>query len=392
MYVMVLNRKAIDEYGKITDIMIKNLHIVCLAQPYPPVYGGAVEMFYKIKTLHEAGVKLILHVFLYGENIEQEELTKYASKIYYYKRHVGFANQMSLLPYMVKSRGNKELLKNLCYDDSPILFEGLHTCYYLQHPSLRNRIKIVRMHNIEHEFYRKLASYNPWSWKSLFFRIEAWKLERYEKVLKHANRILPISAADKAQLCQRYPDKDVRLMNCFFDATPVSNVDEIRPFLLYHGNLSIAENIRVAQFLISEIAPHVKYDMVIAGLNPSKTLDREVAKLPNVRLLANPSKQQMDELIASAHVNLLITFQHTGVKLKLLTSLYKGCGYVIANDDMLYGTDLEPLCVKANTTEEILDAIDRIMPDSISDEQLQSRRERIIQLGYNKIDEITELN
>ena len=47
--------------------MIKDLHIVCLAQPYPPNYGGAVEMYYKLKALHAAGVKITLHIFLYGD-------------------------------------------------------------------------------------------------------------------------------------------------------------------------------------------------------------------------------------------------------------------------------------------------------------------------------------
>lgn len=368
--------------------MISKLHIVCLAQPYPPNYGGAVEMYYKIKELHNAGVNLTLHIFLYGGNKPHDELTRFASKIFYYKRYTDFRNQLFFVPYIVKSRENIELLENLCIDDSPILFEGLHTCAYLGHPLLRNRYKIVRMHNIEHDFYRRLASYNPFSWKSMFFKIEAWKLERYEKILRFANKILAISDADVAQLRGRYPDKEVKLQNCFFDSTIVSERSETRPYLLYHGNLSISENIHVVEYLVSEIAPKVKYELVIAGLNPSESLRKKTSAVSNVKIVANPSENQMNELIASAQINILVTFQHTGVKLKLLNSLYKGYGHIIANSGMLYGTKLSKLCVKVDKTCEIINAVNKLMGEKISLETLRLRREEINRLGYNNISEI----
>jgi hypothetical protein len=368
--------------------MIKDLHIVCLAQPYPPNYGGAVEMYYKLKALHAAGVKITLHIFLYGDYKPQEELSQFASKIYYYRRYTGIQAQLSLQPYTVKSRKNAELLRNLCSDNSPILFEGLHTCAFLGHPSLRKRYKIVRTHNIEHEFYRKLASYHPMSWKSVFFNIEAWKLERYEKVLRYANRILAISEADAEQLSHRYPNNDVRLLNCFFDDTLDNDIIETQPYILYHGNLSIAENIRVAEYLLYEIAPHVSYRLIMAGLNPVEGIVRKVMKVPNVELIPNPSKEQMDKLVAKAHINLLITFQNTGVKLKLLNSLYKGQGYVIANNDMIHGTKLGKLCTIANTAEEIIQSVNRLMKEKVSDELSHERRHTIRQLGYNRVDNI----
>lgn len=365
--------------------------MVCLAQPYPPNYGGAVDMFYKLKELHNAGIDITLHVFLYGKNKKSEELTRFASKVFYYKRYTGLISQLGIKPYIVKSRQNQKLLRNLCVDDSPILFEGIHTCAFLGHPLLRNRYKIVRMHNIEHEFYRKLASYHPFSWRALFFKIEAWKLERYEKILECANKILAISSADVAQLQERYPNNEIKLLNCFFDNTAVSGVTETNPFLLYHGNLSVAENIHVVEYLISEIAPNVKCELVIAGLNPSEGLRKRASAVSNVKLVANPSEKQMCELIASAQINILITFQHTGVKLKLLNALYKGNGHIIANGDMLYGTKVDTLCVRADKTSEILQAINRLMTEKMPKEQVLLRREKISNLGYNRIDEIVEI-
>ena len=35
------------------------LNIICFDVPFPANYGGAIEEFYKIKALHQLGVKII---------------------------------------------------------------------------------------------------------------------------------------------------------------------------------------------------------------------------------------------------------------------------------------------------------------------------------------------
>ena len=56
--------------------MNKYLNIVSLNVPYPPNYGGVIDIYYKIKALKAVGVKIILHCFLYNrpEAKELEEL------------------------------------------------------------------------------------------------------------------------------------------------------------------------------------------------------------------------------------------------------------------------------------------------------------------------------
>ena len=43
------------------------LHIICLDAPSPPNYGGAIDMYYKIRALALAGTRIILHYFAYRE-------------------------------------------------------------------------------------------------------------------------------------------------------------------------------------------------------------------------------------------------------------------------------------------------------------------------------------
>ena len=126
------------------------LHIVAFDVPFPANYGGVIDIYYKIKAIYEEGIDIKLHVYNYGRKLSKSELSKYCSEINYYSRKIYKNPFMGTLPYVVNSRNSSDLLNNLQKDQAPILFEGLHCTYYLAHPSLQNRVKIVRTHNIEH--------------------------------------------------------------------------------------------------------------------------------------------------------------------------------------------------------------------------------------------------
>ncbi|MFY7861647.1 MAG: hypothetical protein ACOVP5_05420 [Chitinophagales bacterium] len=119
----------------------KTIHIVSFDIPYPPIYGGIIDVFYKIKSLHDLGFEIILHCFQYRSKAEESELNKYCKTVYYYKRKSVYKVFFSVVPYIVSSRSNGDLLDNLLLDDAPIIFEGLHTCFYLSHPSIKERNK-----------------------------------------------------------------------------------------------------------------------------------------------------------------------------------------------------------------------------------------------------------
>ena len=128
--------------------MQSHLHIISFDIPYPANYGGAIDVFHKIRCLHAQGIKVILHCFEYGDRTSSPELEKLCEKVYYYQRDTSFINQLSLLPFNVKSRINAELKQNLLKDNYPVLFEVLHTCYLLNDTDLKNRKKLFRHSNI----------------------------------------------------------------------------------------------------------------------------------------------------------------------------------------------------------------------------------------------------
>jgi len=367
------------------------IHIVTFHVPFPPNYGGAIDMFYKLKAMCRAGYKVILHTFLYdGER--SEELAEICYKVYYYHRDRSVMQHLSTLPYIVKSRKNKNLIRNLLLDDYPILFEGLHSCYYLDDIRLAARQKYVRMHNIEHDYYHHLYAQRGWSLKKIYFLLESYKLKHYEHILVHAQRILAISDADQECLCKAFPDKDVRLLQCFFDDTPPKMEDRTDSYMLYHANLAVEENINAALYIMRSLLPKLpdSFRLTIAGRNPARSVCKEAALHANVSLVANPDTETLNSIIAHARINLLITFQPTGIKLKLLNTLVKSAGNCLVNSDMVHGNQLAKLCVVADTPQQQVEAIMSLWNVEPKIDDVKARIAMIRNLGYNDITPIVE--
>ena len=68
------------------------------------------------------------------------------------------------------------------------------------------------------------------------------------------------------------------------------------------------------------------------------------------------------------------TFQNTGIKLKLLNTLYQG-KFIIANDFMIDKTGLESLCEKANTRLEFFEKTKELYQKEFSKEIIDYRNE-----------------
>jgi hypothetical protein len=350
-----------------------HLHIVSFSIPYPANYGGVIDVFYKLVALHKAGIKIHLHCYQY-DRPEAEILKKYCETVAYYPRLTGFISQLSLKPYIVVSRRSEMLLKNLLRDNYPILFEGLHSCYYLDHKALKGRTLIYRESNIEHDYYFNLFKSERSLGRKLFFLAESLKLRLYQKQLQHSTRMLVVSQTDRDYLAAKFPRKDVVYLPSFHGNNEVKSLPGKGNYVLYHGNLSVGENLLAAQYLVKEVFNDLPITFKIAGLNPPASLRRLVALHPNMELIPNPPQTEMEQLIKNAQVNILVTFQATGLKLKLLNTLYNG-RWMLVNREMLAGTGLESLCEIAADADEMKKKIISLFDTEFDQKQLGARAE-----------------
>ncbi len=357
--------------------MINAINIISFDIPYPANYGGVIDVFYKIKEFKAKGIKVILHCFEYGRS-QSKELEALCEKVYYYKRHTGFMNNFSGLPYNVKSRISAELTKNLLSNDHPILFEVLHTCYLLSDPRLLNRLKVYRHSNIEHDYYKHLAKSEKRLLKKIYLKLEAGKLKKFEKVINHADLILAVNECDVSYFKDKYPKVRTEFLPSFHSNNEVTINEGKGEYILYNGNLSISENYSAVIWLIHNVFSQLNYKVTIAGMNPPDFLISEIQKHKHVELVSNPDDRKMNDLIENAHIHVLYTEQATGLKLKLLNVLHSG-RFVICNDKMLEGTGLkgnEGLII-CNSGNDFVSQTDAVMKKDFTSKLIAERKSQL---------------
>lgn len=356
------------------------LNIVAFDMPFPPDYGGAIDIFFKIKALHQLGVQIHLHVFLYAGKSAEPELENYCTKVYYYERKRLRNPFIGELPYIVTTRDDDSLLHNLLENQFPILFEGLHTTYFLNHIRLKNRIKIVRAHNVEHTYYHALEKEESNFFKKYFFRVEADRLEQYEKILKYSQGIAAISPLEFHYFEKKYPN--VFYLPAFHNNNSVQSKAGRGNFILYHGNLAVGENNAAALFLVQQVFSKLRIPCIIAGNNPSKQLQNAIAAHNHIQLKDHISTAEILELVKNAHANVLTTSQTTGIKLKLLNALYLG-RYCIVNPEMVEQTGLDTLCKVGLDAQQICKLIETCWEKDFEESELNTRIEILAKNGFD---------
>lgn len=356
----------------------KHLNIISFTIPFPANYGGVIDVYYKLAALHARGIRLHLHCFRYNRETAAE-LEQLCESVDYYSRRSGLLSLLSFNPYIVQSRRSASLLNKLLTNNYPVLFEGLHSCYLLNSKSLRNRKLIYRESNIEHRYYYHLARAEKNIFRKVFFLSESLKLFFFQDIIKNASFIAAVTHEDKAYFERHFPDCKVITIPSFHGNEVVGSRSGYGKYALYHGNLSVPENYRAAQFLIKRVFNTTDIPLVIAGLDPPGWLKKMIRKYGNIELVANPAKETMERLIGEAQVNILITGQATGFKIKLIHALFGG-RFVLANPAMVNGTGLSGLCTVAESPAGITTSLKKLFSTEFTEKEIANRQEQLSRL------------
>ncbi len=335
--------------------MEKHLHIVCLNVPYPVDYGGVFDLFYKLPALKQQGIKIHLHCFDYGRG-QQPVLNEYCENVYYYKRAQGLKGFSLKLPYIVTSRKNEELLNKLARDNHPILMEGVHCTYVLNDPRFNKRKCFVRLHNVEYIYYKNLFVSSNSVIKKLYCLLESRLLLPYEKSIANKAAFWSVTPKD-AEVYRKLGCTYIEYLPLFLPDWKVKSQTGKGTFCLYQGDLSVAENEKAAMWLLKEVFTDMGIPFVIAGKNPPARLFSIAEKKSNICIVANPNEKEMQDMIEKAHINIIPSFNNTGIKLKLINALFNG-RYCLVNESTVKGTNLETACHIASDANSFKSAIE----------------------------------
>lgn len=349
-----------------------SLHIVCFDNPYPPNYGGIVEVFFKIKALHQYGVKIYLHCFVFSMPRNDEEIKKYVKEIYYYP-----INKNPLLfflskPFSQLSRTNSQLIKNIEKIKAPILYESIKASSSATYFQQKEWPTFLRLHNIEQDYYKGIAIAEKNVLKKIIWHIEAIKYKRNQKRLKDFKSIFTLSYTDTAY-AKKWNEE-----SCFI---PVFHGNQFVPsfspfgeYFLYHGDLRISDNIKSVLFLINIFKKMPDYKLVIASGTLHKEIEEVQQRFSNISFVLFYTQEELFQLLSKAHCTISWSFQTSGTKLKVVNALFNS-RFAIINQNIIDQKEISDLCIIVSNEEELKENILKIKETPFTD--FERRKTRI---------------
>jgi hypothetical protein len=328
----------------------KPLHIISFDNPFPPDFGGAIDVFYKVKALHAIGFTIYLHCFYEDRDTVSDELKAITEKVYLYKKNKNPFFLFSKYPFPVVCRFRSELIANLAKIDAPIFFEGLHTTMILQKVKLENK-KYLRLHNIESNFYAGMSKNETNYFKKIAYHFAAKKYIDYQKNIANFDHVFTLSTYEN-DFVKTMMEK-VSYVPVFHGNEKVEPLSEYGNYAFYHGDLRLADNKNAAKFLIKVFKEISDYKLIIASSNGKKMIENRIKNLANIEFFELKNDSQLDDLFKNAHINVMLSFQKSGTKLKVINSLFKS-RFCLVNTNMVDDEEVLKFCEIANSKEEFI--------------------------------------
>lgn len=331
----------------------KALHIISFENPYPPDFGGVIDVYYKVKALHSLGFIIYLHCYFEDRSEVSSELKAITEKVYLYKKNKNPFFVFSKYPLPVICRFDKSLIENIKKHDAPILFEGLHSTMILRKAKLDHK-KYLRLHNIESNFYAGMSKSETNIVKKIVYYFVAKKYLEYQKTIADFDYVFALS---------RFEFDEAKKLTSKCSYVPVfhgnetnKQLSEFGSYAFYHGDLRLADNKRAALFLIDVFKEIPDYNLIIASSNGKNFVEWRSKNVSNVTFVEIESENHLDELFGQAHINVMLSFQESGTKLKVINSVFKS-RFCLINKNMVDDVDVLSLCEIAESKQNFIDKI-----------------------------------
>ncbi|MEN6328048.1 MAG: glycosyltransferase [Syntrophomonas sp.] len=342
---------------------------VSFLNPYNKyVTGGSEDIRRRIEVL--AGEHNIVHVFALDKKKYLDSSNVPSSiDIKTYGRHLKIGRSIFKLPFPIISRYNRNMIKDLTdfvEPDSIIIVEGLQGALIwncLPSNIRNNNYSIMRLHNIESNYYNAMSKSSSSFLRSLVYRITSFQYECLESsCFDEFDEIHAISCDEVDELIAFYPRLAPKIKWAPPIALPQRKVkaknESSKMIIGYFGDLRLPINSEGVSWFIEEVLPLIsdRYNVEfhIAGHDSAKYAD-----IPGVITLG--FVKNLEDFINTLDVVVVPIRQGAGVKIKMIDSIAFGIP-LITTSVGIEGTDStirDGVWLAENSTE-FLAAIDYI--------------------------------
>ena len=342
----------------------KPIHIISFDNPYPPVYGGIIEVFYKVKALHKLGYQIFLHCFVGNNAAPSLELEAVTEKIFFYKTSAKPWHVFSGIPYSVISRRSDQMLQNVLSVKAPILFEGLKTVFIANHPALKAYFKVLRLHNIEQDYFLGISrSENSLLHKALFY-LESIKYKNFDHIIDHFDKVLTLSRYENDQISKHH--KNAQFIPIFHGNQRVCHLEGKGDYALYHGDLGTADNRAAVVFLVDVFREIPGYNLIIASSSGGEFVAKQIRESKNIQFTRLNNFEHLQQLLHDAHICISWSFQKSGTKLKVVNALFNS-RFSIINENIIDDPIIADLCVMVSDKKQLVAKINVLKQTDFND-------------------------
>jgi hypothetical protein len=233
------------------------------------------------------------------------------------------------------------------------------------------------LHNTEFDYYHHLALHEKHPFRKFYFNYESRLLRKYEKKIALQAQIIAVSMQDAQLYKQFFGAKQISYLPVFLPYTEVAGNEGKGCYCLYHGNLAINENEEAATWLLQHVFVNLDIPFVIAGKNPSQRLIFLAKQSKHTCLVDSPDDKEMQDLVRKAQINILPSFNNTGVKLKLLNALFNG-RHCIVNRAGVAGSGLDNLCHIAEDADGLQSLILKLYRQEYTQHENEERKDVLL--------------
>ena len=356
----------------INTLFLKELHLISFNYPYPPSYGGIIDVYYKIKALSDWGIKIHLHCFVddIPETLDQE-IKSITENVFFYKKKKNPFNYFSRLPFAAAIRTSDALFENLMSVNAPVLFEGLQTTQIIHRLKNKGYKLYLRFHNNESEYYKGLSSSEKNIFKKIIYRIESLKFADYQKkVLKELESVFCLSEKEFNEV-HSY-SKNARLIHIFHGNESIKHLNGKGDYFLFHGDLSTSDNKKALEETIRMFKALPQLRLVVASDRAGDDVKKKINNVANITLVPIETSENLRQLFENAQGNILLSYQNSGTKVKLFNALYNS-RFVIINQNITDDRDLMSLCRLGSTPDEIRQRIIEAADEDYNENETRSK-------------------
>jgi polysaccharide biosynthesis protein PslH len=209
---------------------------------------------------------------------------------------------------------------------------GLVICdgiYQIQNIPRESPPIVLSEHTVTHEALDRYLNYETSPLKTLYGRLEYWKVRRWElRACTSVASVIACSERDREILVAACPDADVSVApNCIDIDVYAPSLTDDGVSLLFVGAMDWAPNPDAVRFFVTQILPKVRKSFpaarfVVAGRNPSPAFVKEFTGVDGVRFTG--TLPDLRPVLAEAAVSVVPLRSGSGTRIKILESAAMG--------------------------------------------------------------------